>query len=264
MGGQDPNRMFPSFSKGSHDAPEMPPLIMEEAYQRLFEHIQESADYLVDLHNYSIGALSFAFRDPVFYRTGRDRTEALQLLATTGEMLAAFGHTIINEYASADYIKMNLHRSTSGAALNLAKIPSFTAELGGYMTVDPDIVRAAVTGLRNVFRWAEMLDSAQEPITGIRVIFPGYPIRRAQHPFATHSGILQYFVRAGDAVTAGQPIARITDIYGRPLGDDNGLIRTDFDGIVLALSLGAVCYRNEPLLSLAIHDTGDLLQPFPA
>src|SRR5260221_3763709 len=158
---------------------------------------------------------------------------------------------------------MTLHPSVSGAALNTARIPAFTAELGGYMTVDHAMVRAAVSGIRNVMRWAGMLNDAPEPITGITVLSPDYPIGRTQHPFAPHSGILHYYVEAGQTITAGQAIARITDIYGRPIGDDDGRIRTQLDGTVLGVSLGAVCYQNEPLLSLAIHDERELVLPFP-
>src|SRR5712692_718455 len=165
MGGQDPNRLFPAPpSRRRASASTMPPTAIEAAYQRLFDHIRSSANYLIDMHNYSIGALSFTFRDPVYYRNGRDKAAAQQLYDTTGEMLSAFGHTIINEFASSEYLKLNLHRSVSGAALNAGHIPAFTAELGGYMTVDQDIVKAAVTGIRNVLRWAGMLDGAPEPI----------------------------------------------------------------------------------------------------
>ncbi len=253
--GMDPNRLFPAFAK--HPAPpsETPPSALEVAYAHLFDYIRSSANYLIDLHNYSIGALSFAFRDPIYYRNGRDRATAQQLQMVTTEMLNAFGHTIINEYASAEYIKMNLHRSTSGAALNTARIPAFTAELGGYLTVDHAMVKAGVSGLRNVMRWAGMLDD--------KLLNPGYPVRRLQHPFAPHGGILHYYVRAGDSLTAGDPVARLTDIYGRPLGGDDGIIRTEHDGTVLGVSLGAVCYRNEPLLSLAIRDDSDMIQPMP-
>src|SRR5262249_51696639 len=136
MGGQDPNRLFPAYSKRAAIESETPPPAMEAAYQRLFDIIRNTATYLIDLHNYSLGALSFAFRDPVYYHHGRDRAVAQNLHTTISEMLKAFGHTIVNEYASAEYIKMNLHRSVSGAVLNTARIPAFTAELGGYMTVD--------------------------------------------------------------------------------------------------------------------------------
>jgi predicted deacylase len=240
-----------------------PPTAIEAAYQRLFDHIRASANYLIDMHNYSLSALSFTFRDPVYYRNGRDKIAAQQLYDTTGEMLSAFGHTVINEFASSEYLKLNLHRSVSGAALNAARIPAFTAELGGYMTVDQDIVKAAVSGIRNVMRWAGMLDGAAEPITGIRVLSPGYPIRRTQHPFAPHSGIVSYFVKAGDTVAIGDPVARICDIYGRPIGNDDGIVRTEYDGIVLGVVLGAVCYQSDPLLSLAIRDESSVVLPYP-
>lgn len=265
MAGQDPNRLFPApASKRRASNANMPPTAIEAAYQRLFEHIRSSANYLIDMHNYSPGALSFTFRDPVYYRNGRDKIAAQQLYDTTGEMLTAFGHTIINEFASSEYLKLNLHRSVSGAALNAAHIPAFTAELGGYMTVDQDIVKAAVSGIRNVMRWAEMLDGSAEPITSIRVLSPGYAIRRTQHPFAPRSGIVSYFVKAGDTVAMGDPVARVCDIYGRPLGDDDGIVRTEYDGIVLGVVLGAVCYQSDPLLSLAIRDESSLVLPYPA
>jgi uncharacterized protein len=264
LGGLDPNRLFPAPPSKQPTPSDEPPSAMEEAYQRLFEQIRQTANYLIDFHNYSIGALTFAFRDPIYYRGGRDRAAAQQLQSKMGEMLEAFGHTIINEFASADYLKQNLHRSVSGACLNAARIPSFTAELGGYLTVDPDMVKAAVAGTRNVLRWAGMLDSDPEPITGIKVLSPDYPIRRTQHPYAPRGGICEVLVKAGDKVMIGNPVARITDIYGRALGPDDGLVRTEYDGYVLGVTVGGMCYRNEPILSLAIRDTGDLVLPYPA
>jgi predicted deacylase len=262
--GQDPNRLFPGPAAKRTSIPaDSSASPLELAYQGLFEHIHQTADYLIDLHNYAIGSVPFALRDPVYYRPGRDRSAAFQLQARVGEMLAAFGFTVVNEFASAEYLKKNLHRSVSGAALLTAHIPAFTAELGGYLTVDPVIVDAAASGLRNVMRWAGMLTDPLEPITGIRILAPGYPMRRMLHPFAPKSGIVRYFVRAGEAVTAGDPVAQLTDIYGRPLGPDDGLIRSDFDGIVLGVSQGATCYQNDPLLSLATRDDGELVVPFP-
>jgi predicted deacylase len=263
--GQDPNRLFPgSSSRRPRSSLEAPLLPLELAYQRLFDHIARTATYLIDLHNYALGSIPFALRDPVYYRGVRDRPAAQQRQAAVGEMLAAFGHTVVNEFASTEYLKKNLHRSVSGAALNTAHIPAFTAELGGYMSVDRAYVAAAVGGIRNVLRWADMLDGEMEPISGIRLLAPGYTMRRAQHPFAPASGIVSYLVRAGDPVASGEPVARLADIYGRPIGESDGLICSELDGIVLGVSQGAVCYQGDPLLSLAIRDDSDLVVPFPA
>ncbi len=263
LNGQDPNRLFPAPAvKGfTSDAPASP---LEQAYKRLFDLITANADYLIDLHNFSIGALPFAFRDPIFYRDARDRVAAQKLQDTIGGLLTTFGHTIVNEFVSAEYLKKNLHRSVSGAALNTARIPAFTVELGGYMTIDPAIVAAAATGVRNVMRHVGMLDDEPEPITGIRVLNPGFSVRRMMHPYAPESGIVHYLVKSGDPVTAGDPIAQLSDIYGRPIGPRDGQVASEHDGYVLGLNVGAVCYQHDPLLSLAVRDNGDLVLPFPS
>jgi len=131
------------------------------------------------------------------------------------------------------------------------------------MSIDPAIVTAAVTGLRNVMRHIGMLGDAPEPILGIQVLNPGFPVRRMVHPYAPESGIVQFLVKSGDPVTAGDPVARLTDIYGRPIGPHDGLVITEYDGYVLGLNVGAVCYQHDSLLSLLVRDEGDLVLPFP-
>jgi hypothetical protein len=264
---QDPNRLFPASGKAQPPKSALPsdpepPSALEMTYARLFEVISQSADYLIDLHNYSLHSLPFAFRDPVGYSDEKDKAEARQLQQTMDSMLAAFGHTIINEYATADYLKRNLHRSVSGAVLNAARIPSFTVELGGYLSVDPVIVSAASAGIRNVMRWASMLDNGAEPITGIKVLTPGYPIRRIQHPHAPDSGIAHFLVKSGDPVKKGDRIARLSDMWGRPIGPDGGAILSGLDGFVLGVMQGALFYHNDPVLSMAIRDDSELLVQF--
>src|SRR5207247_2410486 len=129
-------------------------------------------------------------------------------------------------------------------------------------SVDPSIVSAAVTGIRNVLRWAGMLDDPMEPVVGIRMLSPGYTLRRTQQPFAPQSGIVSYLVKSGDTVTIGDPVVCLKDIYGRPYDGGTGLIRSELDGIVLGLTQGAICYQNDPLLSLAIRDDSDLILPY--
>ena len=264
---QDPNRLFPSGSKkipalGVLPSDPEPVSALESVYKSLFERIVETCDYLVDLHNYSLNSLPFSFRDPIGYSDEQDKAVARQLQTVMDTLFKAFGHTIINEYATADYLKRNLHRSVSGAVLNMARIPAFTVELGGYLSVDPVIVAACCAGLRNVMRFAGMLESPMEAITDIQILSPSYPIRRIQHPYAPQSGIMAYYVKSGDPVKRGEPIGRLTDIWGRPFGVNDGLIKTEHDGFVLGVSQGAAFYQGESLLSLAIRDDSDLLVPF--
>lgn len=273
----DPNRLFPAplvttalQSVRPESVDPEPPTMLEAVYLRLFEVIRSTATYLIDLHNYSLGAFPFAFRDPVGYRTDDERPQARELLHKTDELLAALGLTVINEFATVNYLRKALHRSVSGAALHIGRIPAVTVELGGYLTVDPVIVKVASAGLRNVLRWAHMLDGSAEPVRDVPVLRPDHALKRMQHPFAPCAGIVQFLVKVGDAVTKGDPVARISDIWGRPITAVNnphaadkklkdGLITSRYDGFVLGLGQGSAFYENEPLMTLAVRDDSDPL-----
>jgi predicted deacylase len=261
---QDPNRLFPApFRRPGGDplSENAPPL--ELAYRRLFDLMNTTADLLIDLHNYVVGSAPFTFRDPVYFLDERDRSNAQKLFATTDAMHRAFGFTVVNEFATPDYLKKGLHRSVSGAALNTLGIPAFTAELGGYLTVDMNIVTAATSAIRNVMRWAGMLDGPPEPLTDIPIYMPGHAVRRIQHPLAPVAGIAHFLVRAGVQVQAGQVVARMRDLQGRAIGPDDGQVRTAHGGFVLGVSQGAAFFQNDPLLSMAIRDSGEMVQRYP-
>jgi predicted deacylase len=261
--GKDPNRLFPGLV-GSEDEDEgVSPSALEIAYERLFELVDATADYLIDLHDYGIRAIPFAFRDPIFYREARDKPVARKLQRTVGEMLDALGLTVVNEYASDKYLQMNLHRSVSGAALNRARIPATTIEIGGQLTVNVSSVQAVVVGIRNVMRWAGMLPGSYEPMPDVPIMRPGFPVRRTTHPRVPEACIVHHLVRPGDTVRAGDAVARMVDIYGRPVGSEDGLLRADYDGFVMGLFPGIAFYPNEAVMGLAIHDDGDLIVQVP-
>jgi predicted deacylase len=263
---KDPNRLWPDGKPEKPPDPDKrPPTSLESAYKRLFDEILASADYLIDLHNAWIGSIPFAFRDRVLYRgdqdADRNQAEAEALAEKQGEMLEAFGHTIINEFPVEKYIDEKLHRSTSAAALLLGKIPGFTVELGAGLMPDPAIVAAAAVGTRNVMRWAGMLDGDLEPIDGVPVVKPGFPVRRCSTPRVQEACVVLHRVQPGDVVEAGDPVAEVCDVWGRPLGD--GLLRSEYDGFVMGRSHGIYYYPGDAVLGMAIRDDAPLVGPYP-
>ncbi|CAG1015253.1 N-alpha-acetyl-L-2,4-diaminobutyric acid deacetylase [Anaerolineae bacterium] len=258
----DPNRLFPEPEDG-HYAEDERPRLLEGAYARLFEEIKRTASVVVDLHNYSILSIPFAFRDPVYYRNETELTGARELHRQTNELLESFGFTIINEYASRSYLKRNLHRSVSGAAQLVAKIPAFTVELGGYLTIDPTIADAAAVGLRNLMRHMGMLPGDPEPLQGIPILSLDHPVRRMAAVIVPETGIVRFLIRPGMILNQGDPVALLSDIYGRPLGKEGGLLRVEESGIVIGLSQGAAFYEGDHLLSLAVRDDADPILKYP-
>jgi predicted deacylase len=265
----DPNRLFPEPRprRSVEDEPqEMSGL--EHAYRRVYETIEASgASYLLDLHNAQIGSLPMAFRDPVFYHrrpgAGLLRSQAQALQERVGEMLDAFGFTIVNEFVSDSYVDRQLDRSVSGAVLNGLGIPAATIELGSWLHVDEHVVEACLVGLRNALRWAGLLAGDPEPLTGIPIIHSDQPMRRHLAPYAPQSGIVHHLVRPGERIEQGQPLARMTDIFGAPLGKEGGLLRSEYDGFVLAWQHGVVRYEGEAVMVLAIPDEGQIVVPYP-
>jgi len=263
---KDPNRLWPDGKPEKPPDPDRePPTSLERAYARLFDEIVATADYLIDYHNAWTGSISFAFRDRVLYRADQDaethKAEAEALAARQDEMLRAYGHTIVREFPAEKYVDEDLHRSTSAAVMFLGKVPGFTVELGTGHMPDPAIVAASVAGTRNVMRWAGMLDGEMEPIEGIPVVDPGFAVRRCQTPRVSEACVVLHLVQPGDLVRAGDPVAQVCDIWGRPLGD--GLLRAEHDGFVIGRSHGIYFYPGDAMLGLAIRDEAPLIAPYP-
>jgi predicted deacylase len=262
---KDPNRLWPDGKpEKPYDPDKEPPTPLEVTYKALFDTMLESADFLIDYHNAWIGSISFAFQDRVLYKPdgdGNAKNAAQELLERQVQMLRAYGHTIISEMPTKKLIDEELHRSTSAALMYLGGKPAFTVELGAGQMPDPAIVRASVVGTRNVMRWTGMLDGDPEPIEGILVVDPGYPVRRLSTPRVKQAGVVMHLVASGDMVENGQPVAELRDIWGRPIGD--GVMRSEYDGFVIGRSHGILFYPGEPVLSMAVPLDGEMVEPYP-
>ncbi len=263
----DPNRLFPDTENGSDDD-EPSTGGLEAAYKRLYGIIERTRPIaLLDLHTAQINSLPMVFRDPVFYHRrrsrGRTRAEAETLQHKVGALLDAFGFMVINEFAAESYLSKNLHRSVSGAVLNGLGIPAATIELGSWMHLDAGVVEACVAGLRNALRWAGMLGGAMEPVEGIARVQANGPVRRHMDPRAAAAGLAVPLVRPGERITKGQPLARLVDIFGKPVGENDGLLLSEHDGFVLAWQHGVVRYEGEPVMMLAIPDDSEMVVAYP-
>jgi uncharacterized protein len=216
--GKNLNRCFPGDRHGS---------VSDVLALRLFEALIGPADALIDLH-------------------GGDMVEAL-------EPFSLFDASPVEERARALAIAFGLpyvtrvERGTSpvagttSAAAAAVGIPAVIAEVGGRGLLEPDAVDAHVDGIANVLRALEML--------------PGSPARppRPQHLVesfvwlrSTHAGWWQPAVRAGDLVTAGDPLGDVEDLFG----DRLERIEAPEDGVVLFITSSPAMAADGLLLGL--------------
>ena len=259
--GGDPNRLFPDGRTPKTDPDKNPPSALEQAYGRLFEEIKNTASFYFDLHCMSNGSLSFIFRDRVLYRKGDEaaRKRAAEVSAKMDEMAQAYGHTVTADFAVDKYISEKLHRATTAAVSMLAGIPALTAELSSPYTPTPEVVNASVTGLRNVMRWGGMLVGEMEPITGIKVVDPGFATHRRSVARVTQSCIVHHLKEPGDLVKIGDPLVEMRDAWGRSLG----VLTSEYDGFVISRPTGILYYPGDAAMLLAIRDEGPRIGEYP-
>lgn len=264
---RDPNRLFPGHPGPGGDPDELArvaanPSVLEGAYADLFAALQHSADLYIDLHCYGLQAASFVIRDRILYHDEAEVPALTQLAARVDELCRASGLPVVQEFTGARYVDKLLHRSTTGAALNFARIPAITVELGLIGGVDPAALAAGTTAVRNVLKWAGMLPGAPEPIRSVPQPAVDFPVTRDSSPRARTSGVVRYHVRPGDVFRTGDLLATMTDLHGRPLAT-HGEIRAEADGWVMALARGAICYQGQAVTHIAVRDESPLLERFP-
>jgi len=248
-----------------YERDELFPSVQELIWKRLFEIIKNSADYLIDLHNAFLKSIPFIFLDRVLYKEDKDEDslkDAQKLYSETEEMVKAFGFTVVRESIPAIYIQKKLHRSTSGAALNYLRIPSFTVELGMYLDVEPEVVAAATKGVNNALKWAGLIEGKFEKVTEVPVVAENEAVRHVGHPRTKKSAIVELKVKKGDFVKKGDVVALARDIFGRPIPDQYEII-SELDGYVFMINEGIIRYPNEVILWLASKDVQPMIDKWP-
>lgn len=240
------------------------PSIQEQMLESIFQLIKGSADYYIDLHSAYIHSIPFIFVDRVLYQkegTKETKKEAEKLYQEIDRLAKAFGFSIIRETLPERYVRKNLHRSTSGAVLNNARIPAFTVELGMYIEVDWKILEAGIIGVQNVLKELNMIDGELQKITKIPIIGKTQPLRYIPHPRANQTGIIHFRIKEGDFVEKGDIIAEIVDIFGRPL--EKGIIKTEIEGYVFMMKEGILVYSNQVLCWIATKDDQPMVNIWP-
>ena len=258
----DPNRTFPMRKTQKADSePIEPPTVYEQIASMVWSHIKPSADILLDLHNASILSVPFIIRDRVLYDGEADKPRAEALAARLDELAHAFGLSLVNETTPEQYIKRQLHRSVAGAAVNEAGIPALTLELGMGISVDWPAVDAAAQGIENTLIWAGMVDGEIRTPSGIPIVDTGYATREDDTLRAPATGIVEPLVAAGDRFAKGDALARMVDLWGRPIA--NGTAYAPADGWLVGWSNNLLKYPGDRLALLAIRDDAPLIAPFP-
>ena len=218
--GGDLNRVFPG-GEGRTLADRLAASLWRDLTARL-------PDAVVDLHADAGNALPYAIVDRAVDVPSPTRA-ALERRATA--LATATGLTVLHEYPVEVYQRFGLDRSLAGAAMNRARIPAVTLELGARRVVDPVAVDTAVTATLGVLH---ALGLGFEPAPTHPTILADGPWRRGSGPRVGRDGWLTPEVAPGVRVKAKQRIAVVRDLVGEIVeivtAVDDGVVVSWVDG----------------------------------
>jgi uncharacterized protein len=216
--GKNLNRCFPGDPRGSFS---------DVLAHAIFEQLIAPASALVDLHGGDLHESLEPFA--IYAESGVE--------AGSRELASAFGLPWVVRERRAEG---GLGGMTCTAAAE-AGIPAIIAEAGGCGLLDEDAVGLLAAGVRNVLRRLEMLPGEPEPP-------PAAPrhVGRFEWLRCAHEGWWENAVSAGEAVSVGQVLGRVRDLYGDELEE----VRAPADGVVLFLTTSPAVDAGGLLLGL--------------
>ncbi len=222
--GVDLNRLYPGKSTG---------YMAERITAKIWE-IARKHDVIIDLHTIGRG-IAFVLLDPV---TGDLKTR-------NDELAEATGITVLDEFGAEDYAQQNLGASLGGVA-STHGIPSLTIELGGSKNIDWGTVEAGYLAVRNVLVQVGSIKGTRTPVKSSTVIHEkGY---RREDVWSEKGGLLEYMVKLGQKVKAGQVVAKVRSPFGEVVEE----IKMPQDGYVIALNSFENAYTGSPIATIAI------------
>jgi N2-acetyl-L-2,4-diaminobutanoate deacetylase len=178
------NRVFPGRADGT---------VTETLAHYVLDHLVARADAVIDLHS---GGRTLDFVPSVVMHDLPDPDRH----ARTRVALLAFGAPLALVLTELDAAGMLDTAVEEQGRLFLS------TELGGGGTARPGAIAMALRGLRNVLRHLGVLQGEPEP--------PERPSRLVHTPdgcftVAAHAGMVEPLLGLGEAVAAGQPLARV-------------------------------------------------------
>ena len=225
LDGKNLNRVYPGRADGT---------VSERIAYEITHQVIDKADYVLDLH---CGDGNESLRPYVY----QDITGNAKLDDKMAQLALAFGldHIVITRDRPTDPAH-SMYCSTT--AVTRGK-PAMTIESGYLGTTDRRSVRQITDGVTSVMRYLKMIPG--DPM------YVGNPVYfdPAQVLTAPATGILYPQVERDQSVSTGDPIARITDFFGKELAQ----VRAPFDGVVLYVVATPPISKDQPVAFVGVR-----------
>ncbi|HUT54843.1 MAG TPA: succinylglutamate desuccinylase/aspartoacylase family protein [bacterium] len=232
---EDLNRSFPGDKNGS---------MAERIADTIFSNVLKTGPALViDLHNDWIKSIPYALIDPNPGARHKDNYEKVKTFAKSS------GFLVISEKEDAANVEM-LKKTLTGSLIQ-RDVPAFTMELGEAYIVNEKNVSDGVRSVWTILAHLEMAEPLAEPFNyQLPPALKNKVLKYSQRPESPSSGIVRFLLKPGDLVRAGQPVARIYNVFGKLLKT----IAAETDGLALGHADYSVALPGLPLVAFGIMD----------
>lgn len=229
---QDLNRCFPGSHSGSG---------AERITAKIFsEIVKTKPELVIDLHTDTMESIPYIYLDQVLDSQDKHLVEKILKYSN----ISGINYFVEN----IKTYQKELQNTITGALINIAKIPSFTIELGGPLVVKPKFVEIGLNSIKNILSHLGMIKtikplwnySHKTPLDGL------YEIIWQQYS-SDYSGIVEYKVQPGDIVKKDQPLARIKNLFDKTIQ----IIKAKGDCIVVSYADQSVCFPGTELFTIA-------------
>ena len=224
--GTDLNHVMPGHPKGNDG----------QVYaNRFVERIVRHFDMLIDLHTASFGRVN-----SLYVRADMSNEQ-------TARMAVLQRPQIVLHNPPAD-------TTLRGAAEELG-IPAVTVEVGDPQRFQGEFIRRSLAGIRAV-----LIDNHMVPKRKLNTGTSPLICARSQWSFTGHGGLLEVFPKLTQMVSRGEPVARLTNIFGDVIEE----YLADRDGVVIGKStnpIGQTGARIIHLGEIAKPEDGLIVQP---
>jgi len=217
---RDLNHLFPGLASGN----------ASQLYvHRILERIIAPMDILVDLHTASFG-----------------RVNSLYIRADMTETVAA-------RMAYLQRPQIIVHNPPAdgtlrGAAQDLG-IPAITIEIGDPQRFQKEYIRQTLAGLRAVLADRGMIPRRARALGEMPVL-----CSRSYWQYTDRGGLLEVLPKVTDRLNQGDPIARLSDIYGDPIC----AYAAAEGGVVIGRAVNPIAQTGARILHLgALAEPGD-------
>ncbi len=214
--GKDLNRIMPGKKHG--------PSSSRYVYE-MIEKIGKQFDYHLDLHTASHGRVN-----SYYLKAKLDDKVTFDIAKTLAPSI------MVNEVGPKGSFR-SIYESFNK--------PSLTLELGDPNIIQSHHVEPAFYGILNVLKKLKFLDVGKNK-SPKSVKHKPVICDHSQWFYARHGGILVLLTKLLEKVHKGQPIARITNIYGEKVVE----INAKFDGVVIGQSTYPVCDEGSRVVHL--------------